>query len=100
MDEVQLGVGAAFQTRRYRLEDDVLTLPSGPTSFQDPIGEETSVPIYARIAWRPTPRMNFGIIAGVSVGGKVRVEDEDGDRIDQEDLDPAPTVGITGTILF
>ena len=44
--------------------------------------------------------MGLELFGGVALGGELRVEDEDGSRIEQEEYDAAPLVGIRGIFRF
>ena len=48
----------------------------------------------------PTKRSVVDLMAGVAVGGNLRVEDADGNRIKDHDYDPAPFVGMKAQFLF
>lgn len=84
----ELGFGASYQSRRYRLD----TL--------DQVGEETSLPIYARFGWHPTPSSTIELMAGVAVAGEVRMETKGGSKIFDEDIDPSATISLRGHIRF
>jgi hypothetical protein len=101
-ETVSIGTGLAFQSRRYRLRDK-----NRRQSFNRPnrtdeggIGQETEVPIFAVVQWKPTPKSSLDLLAGVAVGGNVRVESSTGGRIADDSYDPAPFVGLKGTIGF
>jgi len=84
--------GAAYSTRRFRLDD------SGPVP--DGIGQESVVPVYGRLTFRPEPWLRFDLVAGVSFLGRVELADSAGNRISVGDADPAPILGIFGSIRF
>ena len=44
--------------------------------------------------------MDLTVIAGTNVLGELTLEDRDGNRIAQEDYDPALVIGLTGRIRF
>ncbi len=84
----ELGFGASYQSRRYRLD----TL--------DQVGEETSMPIYARLGWHPTPSRILELMAGVAVAGEIRHETSNGSKIFDKDTDPSATISLRGNIRF
>jgi len=88
----ELALGGRYDSRRFRLEDD------GP--FPDGVGEETSIPLYAKLSYTARTNASFSLLAGVAVAGELRLEDDDGDRIAEEDFDPAPFIGASVTIRF
>jgi hypothetical protein len=101
-DQVTLGAGFTFQSRRFRLRDkNRVSSVNRPSRNDDGgVGQETEIPIFAMLRWRPTPKSSIDLIGGVAVGGNLRVEDEDGDRIADDSYDPAAILGLKGTILF
>ncbi|MCH7645385.1 MAG: hypothetical protein IH974_11185 [Myxococcales bacterium] len=84
----ELGFGASYQSRRYRLDQG------------DLVGEETSMPIYARLGWHPTPSSILELMAGVAVAGEIRQETSRGSKIFNEDTDPSATISLRGNIRF
>jgi hypothetical protein len=85
-DRWELSVGAIYQSRRFRLDDEGIA-PEG-------VGEETAFPIYVRGTWKPTPKLSVNVYGGVIVGGELRLEDDRGRRISEQDFDPAPMIGV------
>lgn len=101
--ELSLGAGFTFQSRQYRLADKTRVTPTGvrPNRTDDGgIGQETEIPIFALLRYRPTPKIELDLHGGVAVGGNLRVEDEDGGRIRDDDYDPAGLLGIKAQFLF
>ncbi len=84
----ELGLGASYQRRRYRLDAG------------DRVGEESSMPIYARLGWHPTPKSVIELMVGVAVAGEIRQETSRGTKIFNEDTDPSATIGLRGHIRF
>ncbi len=101
-DTVSIGAGAAFQSRRYRLNDSTRRTGAVPPGRNDEggIGQETEVPVFALIQWKPTPKSSLDLLAGVALAGNVRVESSAGGRIADDSYDPAPFVAFKGTIGF
>lgn len=91
-DELDLSLVAAFERRRYRLEN------SGPT--KNFIGDETSAPIVLKADWHPTPNIDLGAFAGVVVGGNIRMETQGGNKVFDKSYKPTPTIGLNGTVRF
>lgn len=89
-DTIELAAGAQYQTRRFRL-DDSGAAPGG-------VGEETIVPVYARLSYNPNRSFTLSVFGGVVFGGEVRLENAGGSNIADEDFDPAPVLG--GRVVF
>lgn len=83
----ELGVGGAYRSNRYRLDQD------GP--FPDGVGEYRRVPVLARIGRRFSEALSLDLYAGVSLNSELRVEDANGRGRYKEDLDPAATFGLS-----
>jgi hypothetical protein len=84
----ELGLGASYQRRRYRLDKG------------DRVGDETSMPIYLKLGWHPTPQSALELMAGVAVAGEVRQEHNGGSKIFDKDTDPTATISLRGHIRF
>jgi len=101
--EFSVGTGIAFQSRQYRLSDKNRITPTagrpGRTD-DDGIGQEREVPIFALIRYRPTPKVELDLHGGVAVGGNIRLEDQDGNRIRDDDYDPAGLLGMKAQFFF
>ena len=83
----------SYETRRYRLDD-------GGAAAVDGVGEETSIPVFARIGWNPSSSARIELTAGVAFGGEIRYGDHGGSKIFKEDYDPAPMLGLRGQFRF
>jgi hypothetical protein len=92
-DKWQFALGGSFQKRRYRLDDR-----AGPTN--EGIGQEISFPIFARVAFAPNQNMNFGLMAGVAVGGELRSGADGGSKVFKNNYDPAPIIGLQANFRF
>lgn len=87
-----LGLGLLYHQRRFRLDD------SGPAPKG--IGEETSVPIRARLGWNLSEKASLHFIAGIATGGELRLESSNGTRLTQQDYDPAPYLAVRALFRF
>jgi len=108
-DTLSLGTGITFQNRRYRLRDKTRAVGGSPGSGSSNnsnrtddggIGQETEVPVFAALTWKPTPKSKIDLLAGIAFAGNIRVEDDHGGRIADDSYDPAPFVGLRGQIAF
>jgi hypothetical protein len=77
---------AFYNQRRFRLDD------SGPTP--EGIGEDNNRPLRLRLGWDITPTIALHFLGGVALGGEVRLENRNGNRINKQDYDPAPYIGL------
>jgi hypothetical protein len=91
-DQLRIGLGSRWERYRFRLDDE------GPAP--DGVGEESSLPVYLGLTWKPTARTSGSLIAGVNFAGRLALHDERGDRIQREDYDPAPFFGLVFTVGF
>jgi hypothetical protein len=112
----EIGIGGVYQKRRFRLRHRSSFIPTFPNRRRDGIGQETSLPLYARIryvlpapergVWHPGPAQTdhatlvFDLYAGVTLGGELRVEDKTGDKLADHSYDPAATIGLRILIPF
>ena len=85
-------IGGRYERLRFRLDEEG-TVPNG-------IGDDRSFPIFCGIAYSFTPMIRIGVLGGVEVGGELRLEDENGNTIIEENHDPAGFLGITFSARF
>ena len=83
---VEIGLGLLYHQRRFRLDD------SGPAP--EGVGEDSNLPLRLRVGWDITPRIALHLLGGVVLGGEVQLDDRNGNRINKQDYDPAPYVGL------
>lgn len=80
------GVGATFRDDRHRLDRN------GP--FADGVGEHRYTVAFARISRDISSTVRFGFYAGAEADPKLRVEDENGNRLFSEDGSSALLLGM------
>jgi hypothetical protein len=85
-EPVELGLGLLYNQRRFRLDD------SGPAS--DGVGEDNNLLLRLRLSWNIIPQLSLHFLGGAALGGEVRLDDRNGNRINKQDYDPAPYVGL------
>jgi hypothetical protein len=90
--ELDFGVGAQYQRRRYRLDDH------GGNSKG--IGEDTGAPFFARLAFKPMEAAVIEAFAGVVAAGELKQQNKNGDQTVDKGFDAAPTVGLRGEFRF
>jgi hypothetical protein len=91
-DAFNFGLGLMVSERRFRLDD------SGPAT--DGVGEETNIPLHARLTWKVGDKTSLHFIAGVATNGELRVENQNGVLLAKQDYDPAPYLGLRALIRF
>jgi len=82
----EAGLGATYRSYRQRLDE------GGP--FPDGVGENSYIPLYVHIGRNLTDGIKLRFYAGATLSGQLRVEDEDGDRLYEDDQDPAAMLGL------
>lgn len=86
-DAWEVGVGGTWRSERFRLDDD------GPAPGG--IGEARAVPLFVRATWQASRDVRLDVTAGAALGGKLTLMDPQGRDLVEEDVDPAPFLGIT-----
>jgi hypothetical protein len=101
-ETVSLGTGIAFQTRRFRLNDKnrVQSISRPNRNDDGGVGQESAVPAFVSLRWKPSPKTSIDLLTGVAFAGNVRVESSAGGRIHDDDYDPAPFLGLKGQVFF
>jgi len=85
-------LGGRYESLRFRLDEGGV-VPNG-------IGDDRAFPIFAGVGYSFTPMIRISFIGGVEVGGELRLEDEDGRSIIEENHDPAGFVGFAFNARF
>ncbi len=91
-DRLSLGGGAAWESRRFRLDDDPVTASA--------VVEDSGVPIYGLLRYKVDDRFEFDLQAGVTVAQEFEVENRNGDAKRTFDVDPAAFIGARLTWRF
>ncbi len=71
--------GARYEKLRFRLDED------GPAPRG--VGEDRSIPLFLGAIYRFNPTVELTILGGLELDGELRLNDENGDRIIQDDHD-------------
>ncbi len=80
----QLKGGLSFQRNRFRL------------NTSDRVGEASGVPLWGSVVFAPSEHFSIEWYTGMILAGSVRLEDDDGDKIRDKDLDdPQFFFGLT-----
>jgi hypothetical protein len=91
-DTVDVGVSAVFDYQRFRLSDD------GPSSGG--VGVVEALPVSFFVSIDVSPQASVTAFMGVNVYGRLKVTDAGGNNVWVSDHDPAPVLGVQGTIRF
>lgn len=83
----EIGIGGAYRSFRHRLDRD------GPVP--DGVGEHRFIPVYLRVGRNLSANLHLSLYAGAALGTQLRVEDDDGNRVYDDDQDPAATLGLS-----
>ena len=88
----ELAAGGAYQSERFRLYR---------TSFgNDSIGESSALPVWGRLTRNIGRSFSFDCYAGAMLGGKLYIDDRDGNRLTSDSYDPAPFVALAVSSRF
>lgn len=87
-----IGVGAAYRSYRFRLDDEGVA-PDG-------IGEFSGVPAWLRVSWQPTDFTTLALYGGYTFAGEIELEDRDGNSLADDEYDPAPFAAASLEITF
>jgi hypothetical protein len=82
----QLWLGFRYERFRFRL--------GGEGDSQRGVGEDRSFPIYTGLRFG-LPFVHVSVVGGVELGGRLRIQDNEGRTLATRDYDPAPFVGVT-----
>lgn len=82
---LKVALVGSYEFRRFRLDGDGVA-PDG-------IGDIQGLPVWTRFSYSVAEWMRFDVFGGFLFAGRVELEDSNGDRIEKENLDPAPFLG-------
>ncbi|MCH8210913.1 MAG: hypothetical protein IIB99_06015 [Planctomycetes bacterium] len=88
----ETAIGGSYDFRRFRLDGEGIA-PEG-------VGEETRIPIRARLSYRAGDHFVIDLFAGIAMSSELTLEDADGVLLGREDVDPAGLFGLTFTLSF
>lgn len=91
-DNWETGFGGAYRSFRYRLSDEGIVSKG---IFQD-----RSVPVWGRLSWKNGPHVTIDFSAGAFVAGRMKIENEEGNDITEDNYDAAPFIALTVSVNF
>jgi hypothetical protein len=87
-----MGLGGAYRSLRFRLSEGG-PVPNG-------VGEERGLLLFLRGTREFGRDMSLNLYAGLVTAGRLQVEDPSGNRLAQDDFEPAPLFGAAFTARF
>jgi hypothetical protein len=92
-DELEFAVGIMRQRKRFRLANHGGVADRG-------VGEVSSVPVFLRVGYMPAPNIHLHARVGVAMQGSLRTESRTGNRLESDEFDPSPIVGVGAKFIF
>ncbi len=80
--------GAAFEFIDFRLDDDTDSVSP------DGVGRFRRVPVGVEISYIPSDQFRVGLYGGYVLAQEVTLDDQEGERVQQEEVEPAPFIGL------
>lgn len=93
-DAIRLTISAGYERVRFRLDDN------GTAADTNGIGEVTTVPLEVGVRIRMFEGAHLDVRAGLGIAGRLRVENDHGDKLYDQQFDTAPRVGVAVTFPF
>lgn len=87
-----LALAGRYESSEFRLNEDGAS-PNG-------VGRDQSFPLILSGTIKPNDKTSFSLFAGVELGGKLKLEDTLGEKIDETKYDPALLIGATFAVNF
>ncbi len=91
-EQSELGFGAAWENRRFRLDDSAPQLAA--------VVEDTGVPVFVRYSYRPSDSVALNVIGGVTLFQSFEVSNRNGNATRDFDADPSAFIGMNVSIGF
>jgi hypothetical protein len=92
LNNFKLGGGIQVEQKRWRLKDR--------GDRDGGVAQDRNVPLYAKLTWEPHQEFALEAIAGVAVGGQLRVQDASGHHWRSNDYDPSGLFGLRAVWKF
>lgn len=83
----EVGVGGAYRSSRFRLDEDFPTWNG--------VGEYRRIPVFARLSYKACPSFTIDLYGGASFMNKVWQYDQNGNELSATKADAAPLLGLT-----
>jgi hypothetical protein len=84
-DRWDVSLGGRYEKLRFRLDRE--------GGAPDGVGSDRAFPLFCGASYRFSPRAQASLVGGVALGGKLRLEDENGNRITEENYNQAVFMG-------
>jgi hypothetical protein len=91
-DNWELSISGRYEKLRFRLDEKGMA-PNG-------IGQDRAFPVFGGISYSFSPRAKVSVLCGAELGGELRLEDEKGGLIVEEDYEPAGFAGMAFSFRF
>jgi hypothetical protein len=88
----EASLGFMYERNRFRLDGSAVA-PEG-------VGQIESFGMYGKIAWVFNEQTRAWLTVGTALAGTLRLENDDGRKIADEDFDPAPFIGLRAEFRF
>jgi len=88
----ETAIGGTYRFRRFRLDDSALA--------SEGVGQHSSFPFWVRLTHHFNPNFSLNVVGGAVLAGELRLLDNNGSRIGEEDYDPGAFVGVSGSFRF
>lgn len=91
-DDWSFGISGRYEDIEFRLDDEGATAGG--------VGRDQSLPLVALATLTPNSTFKVSVIAGIELGGKLKLKDATGEVVEESSYDPAMIVGATFEIRF
>jgi len=86
-EQLDLGLGGVYRSVRFALDDTSPVAPSGFAEFK-------GFPVFARIGWDATQSIALNGYLGMTLGGQLNIDDNDGHALTEDDYDTQTIIGL------
>lgn len=83
----RFGIGGRYEKLRFRLDKD--------GTFESGVGEDASFPVFLSGTYTFDPKANLSVVGGFEFGGELKLEDQDGETIQEDSYDTGIFLGVT-----
>jgi hypothetical protein len=88
----EIACGGGYRSYRFRLKEEGIA--------SNGILQEKAVPVWGRITMRSGSLVKVDLNTGAFLLGKLKIEDQDGHEIGEDQYDAAPFIALTVSLMF
>jgi hypothetical protein len=91
-EDSSVAAGGSYRSQRFRLDDSGVV--------RNGVGEDKGFPVWLKLATKVGAKGNLSVLGGVIAGGKLTIEDCQGNTVEEQNYDASPFLSLTFSFKF